>query len=111
VIVTEQNPTLTSSSGTTVPPAASLIAVALGKPDDRIDLGPLGPLHLGTFEKTLFNSDARGPFSSTSMMCTSSLTRVWLQQGRDPAGAQITTSESMLFQLQGAYFTPHLQHR
>jgi hypothetical protein len=26
------------------------------------------------------------------------------------AGAQITTSESMLFQLQGAYFTPHCPH-
>jgi hypothetical protein len=26
------------------------------------------------------------------------------------AGAQITTSESMLFQLQGAYFMPHCLH-
>jgi len=31
------------------------LSVALGKTDDRLDLAPLGPLHLATVEKTLFS--------------------------------------------------------
>jgi hypothetical protein len=30
-------------------------SAALGKTDDRLDLAALGPLHLGTVEKTLFS--------------------------------------------------------
>jgi hypothetical protein len=35
--------------------ALSFSTVALGKTDDRLNLASLGPLHLGTVEKTLFS--------------------------------------------------------
>ena len=31
------------------------LSAALGKTDDRLNLASLGPLHLGTVEKTLFS--------------------------------------------------------
>ncbi|KAN0131274.1 Isochorismatase-like protein [Lactarius tabidus] len=120
VIVTEQNPR------------------ALGKTDDRFDLTSLGPLHLGTFEKTLFSMATpevlsllrEHDFKSLILMgieshvCVLQSTLDFLEHGYDvhvladgvsscnkeevplalermrQAGAQITTSESMLFQLQ-----------
>jgi len=120
VIVTEQNPR------------------ALGKTDDRLNLASLGPLHLGTVEKTLFSMAApeflsvlnKRPLKSLVLMgieshvCVLQSTLDLLERGYDvhvladgvsscnkeevpwalermrQAGAQITTSESMLFQLQ-----------
>jgi hypothetical protein len=34
------------------------LSAALGKTDDRLNLASLGPLHLGTVEKTLFSMAA-----------------------------------------------------
>ncbi|KAI0269036.1 Isochorismatase-like protein [Russula aff. rugulosa BPL654] len=120
VIVTEQNPR------------------ALGKTDARLNLASLGPLHLGTVEKTLFSMTTpeflsvldKRPFQSLVLMgieshiCVLQSTLDLLERGYDvhvladgvsscnkeevpwalermrQAGAQITTSESMLFQLQ-----------
>ena len=38
-----------------VPPMLRHLSAALGKTDARLNLASLGPLHLGTVEKTLFS--------------------------------------------------------
>lgn len=136
------------------------LSAALGKTDDRLNLASLGPLHLGTVEKTLFSMATpeflsvlnKRPLKSLVLMgievrhsltilfsgligcpekyhqshvCVLQSTLDLLEHGYDvhvladgvsscnkeevpwalkrmrQAGAQITTSESMLFQLQG----------
>ncbi|KAN0131254.1 Isochorismatase-like protein [Lactarius tabidus] len=131
VIVTEQNPR------------------ALGKIDDRIDLTSLGPLHLSTFEKTLFSMATpevlsllrKHNFKSLILMgielhvCVLQSTLNFFEHGYNvyvladgvsscnmpveevplalervrQAGAQITTSESMLFQLQVDASSPNFK--
>ncbi len=43
------------TSPSTVLRHLSFDSAALGKTDDRLDLASIGPLHLGTVEKTLFS--------------------------------------------------------
>ena len=90
---------------------------------DRIDLASLGPRHLAAVEKALFSMATPEVLSLlekhnfNSLVCVLQSTldllergytrggRVELQRGGGP-GAQTTKSESMVFQLQGVYFTP-----